>query len=136
RVWMVAAVSLEKRFGFWPFSQFINEKPIRDIVDSYRSQMEFPAFGSVEFKMLTDNLRERLKRFYISPTDNLPKWLKSFDRGNMYKVRRYPKYIVTKEPLSFIHYSLNLILDEMEKTAFEIVDEMAKRACDMHDDNN
>ncbi|CAB4035930.1 interferon-inducible GTPase 5-like [Paramuricea clavata] len=136
RVWMVAAVSVEKRFGFWPSSKYIDEKPIRDIVDSYRSQMEFPAFGSEEFNMLTNKLRRRLRRFYISQNDDLPRWLKSFDRANKYKIKTYTKYIVTNKPLPFIYYFLNLILDEMETTALDIIDEMAKKACVVYDDSD
>jgi hypothetical protein len=75
--------------------------------------------------MLTEDLQKQVRKFYVGPSQDFLQWLKSFDPDNIYNVKKYKKYLVTTKPLVFIYHFLNLILDEMEKTALAILDEMA-----------
>ena len=92
--------------------------------------MGFPESYSNEFKMLPNALKKRVKKFDLSPNQDVAQWLKSFDAGNEYNIKSVGPLILTNSPLSFVYRFLNLVLDEMEETAMAICDEAATRGAD------
>ena len=128
RLWMVSASLVSKKFGFWPFSQYVVGEKVKEIIQSYSLQLEFPTRGSKEFEMLSDNLQRKVKKFNEGPYQDILQWLKSFDRDNTHALTDYKKYIVTKKPLIFLEHTLTAIIDEMGEIAFDILDETAKNA--------
>ena len=125
---MVSASLVSKKFGFWPFSEYVIGEKVKEIIQSYSLQLEFPTRGSKEFEMLSDNLQRKVRKFNEGPYQDILQWLKSFDRDNTHAITDYKKYIVTKKPLIFLQHTLTAIIDEMGEIAFDILDETAKNA--------
>ena len=127
---MVSTSTVSKKFGFWPFSHYVHRDRLRKIIESYTLQLQFPNRDSDEFKMLSEDLQKKVRKFNDEPYRDILQWLKSFDQDNMYDVKIKKKYIVAKKPLVFIQYVLNLCIDEMVEIACAILDEVAKKALD------
>jgi hypothetical protein len=126
---MVAAASIKKKKRkIWSSFQYICEKSVTEAITSYCSQLAFPKNASEEFKMLTKDLQKKVRKIYPNYDDFL-QWLKRFDPEHKHKLKkRNKRYIVAKEPISFVNYCLKSILNEIEEIALHILDEAAKRA--------
>ena len=130
RSWMVSTSTVLKKFGFWPFSHYVHRDRLRKIIESYTLQLQFPNRDSDEFKMLSEDLQKKVRKFNDEPYIDILQWLKSFDQDNMYDVKINKKYIIAKKPLVFVQYVLNLCIDEMVEIACAILDAAAKKALD------
>ena len=124
---MVAAGSVVTKFASGSLLFLNDGKLIKNKVNFYCKQLEFPDPDSEEFKMLSDDLQRRVKRFHPRPDVDVCEWLKSFDPDNTFKLRKRGKLIMTKKPLKFVYRFLNFILDEMQAAALAILCEAAVR---------
>ncbi len=119
---MVAVASIASKLALGPFGLFVDGKLIRDNVKFFSKQMEFPDVASDEFSVLSEDLQKRLKQFHPKPSQNLLKWLKSFDPNNTFNIKApFGMMIISKNPFKFVYHFLNLVLDEMKETALAIL---------------
>ena len=111
---------------------------IRNKVNFYSKSLEFPEKGSGEFESLSKDLQQKLEEFRPehSNSEEMLQWLRSFDHDDTYNIRMYGKMLITNKALTFVYQLLNLILDEMEETAFNVIQEAAKSKDDDDDDDD
>ena len=152
RVW---AVAFFQSIIMKPFSRKENSRK-RDFqqivkkVEYYRLTLGFPKQDSEEFKMMSDVMQSKVRKFYLTSEINVEAWLSKFntESDNVYtkcgdedtKLGDEDKsseeeslswldvYEAIKAPYSFVFSSLHFVLDEMGKIAVEILRETAARS--------
>jgi hypothetical protein len=119
-------------------------------VEHYRSQLGFPKQDSEEFGMLSDVLKEKVRKFYLTSEIDVEAWLNKFYTENDDKDSIWDGVVIEgddeesrreeetlswldvcaaiKAPYGFVYNSLHCVLDEMEKIAVEILNETAARS--------